>query len=171
MKETKLYNLIFPIWLLIFFPPIIFLSLAGNFVIDSLVILACFYVFKLAADNRNLKIFYKKSIIKVWLFGFLADFIGAIILFLIGLLGDYFGLPYELGYALYYDPSSNSIALVIIVLSMLLSAFFIFLFNYRITFKELINCANTRFKIALTIAIVTMPWTFLIPTKWFFNWY
>lgn len=168
MKEVKLYNIIFPIWLLIFFPPIIFITLAGNFVIDSLVILACVSIFKLAINSEERKSFYKNSIIKVWLFGFLADIIGAAILFILGILGEYFGLSYELVSAIDFDPFSNPLAVMIIVFAMLVSALFIFLFNYKITFRELIKDNSVRFKVALTIAIVTMPWTFLLPTKWFY---
>lgn len=157
MKEVKLYNIIFPIWLLIFFPPIIFITLAGNFVIDSLVILACVSIFKLAVNSEERKSFYKNSIIKVWLFGFLADIIGAAILFILGILGEYFGLSYELVSAIDFDPFSNPLAVMIIVFAMLVSALFIFLFNYKITFRELIKDNSVRFKVALTIAIVTMP--------------
>ena len=168
MKEVKLYNIIFPIWLLIFFPPIIFITLAGNFVIDSLVILACVSIFKLAINSEERKSFYKNSIIKVWLFGFLADIIGAAILFILGIWGEYFGLSYELVSAIDFDPFSNPLAVMVIVFAMLVSALFIFLFNYKITFRELIKDNSVRFKVALTIAIVTMPWTFLLPTKWFY---
>jgi hypothetical protein len=168
MKEVKLYNIIFPIWLLIFFPPIIFITLAGNFVIDSLVILACVSIFKLAINSEERKSFYKNSIIKVWLFGFLADIIGAAILFILGILGEYFGLSYELVSAIDFDPFSNPLAVMVIVFAMLVSALFIFLYNYKITFRELIKDNSVRFKVALTIAIVTMPWTFLLPTKWFY---
>lgn len=168
MKEVKLYNIIFPIWLLIFFPPIIFITLAGNFVIDSLVILACVSIFKLAINSEERKSFYKNSIIKVWLFGFLADIIGAAILFILGILGEYFGLSYELVSAIDFDPFSNPLAVMVIVFAMLVSVLFIFLFNYKITFRELIKDNSVRFKVALTIAIVTMPWTFLLPTKWFY---
>ncbi len=31
MKDVKLYNLIFPIWILYFFPPVILISLFGNY--------------------------------------------------------------------------------------------------------------------------------------------
>ena len=167
MKQTKLYNVIFPIWFLLFFPPVIFITLVGNFIIDSLVILLCFFVFKLM-ETQNLKAFYKKSILKVWLFGFLADIIGASILFTTGILGDSFGLPYELISAINYDPFSSPIAFIIIIFAMIVSGVFMFIFNYRITFKKQIADKQLRFKVALTIAIVTIPWTFLLPTKWFY---
>lgn len=169
MKHIKLYNVIFPVWLLLFFPPVILLTLAGNFIIDSLVIAACYYAFKLAKAQGTFKQFYRSSIIKVWLFGFLADFIGAILLFVSSILGDMWGIPYEIYSAVSYDPFGHPVAAVIIIFAMLVSAFLIFLFNYRMIFNKLIEDGKTRLKIALTIAVVTMPWTFLLPTKWFYG--
>ncbi|MFZ5644687.1 MAG: hypothetical protein ACOY46_13945 [Bacillota bacterium] len=168
MKQAKLYNVIFPIWFLLFFPPVILLTLAGNFIIDSLVILVCFFVFKLADAQNNIKTFYKENILKVWMFGFLADILGAAVLFITGILGDSFGLSYKLISAINYDPFSHRWAVVIIIFAMLVSALFIFLFNYRIIFRDQILEKQLRLKLALTIAIITMPWTFLLPTKWFY---
>jgi hypothetical protein len=165
MKQVKLYNVIFPIWFLMFFPPVILLTLAGNFIIDSLVIIACCYNFKLINTETSIKTFYKKSILKVWAFGFLSDIIGAAILFALLGLESALGLPNKLISAISYDPFSNPVAVIIIVLAMLISSAFIFLFNYRFTFKDLIEDKKLRLKAAMTIAIVTIPWTFLIPTK------
>lgn len=165
----KVYNVIFPIWMLLFFPPVIFIALAGNYVIDSLVIIACFFLFKLTNQGLGLKIFYKKSILKVWLFGFLADIIGAVFLFLVLIVGSGLGLPYEIEAGIAYDPFSSPMAVVIIIISMVITSLFIFLFNYHFTFRSLIVEKALRVKVALTIAIITTPWTFLLPTKWFYN--
>ena len=168
MKETKLYNVIFPIWLLLFFPPVILVTIVGNFIIDSLVICICYFAFKLS-DNLALKTFYTGSIYKVWVFGFMSDLIGAAILFATGILGDSLGIPYEIYSAINFDPFSNPVALAIIVFAMAVSALLIFLLNYKVTFKKLIADRHMRLKLALAIAIVTMPWTFLLPTKWFYR--
>lgn len=167
-RTTKLYNVIFPIWFLLFFPPVIFITFFGNYIIDSLIIIACFFAFKLADSEYKLKTFYKKSILKVWLYGFLADIIGGAILFALGICGDIFGLSYELISAICYDPFSYPLAVMIIVGSILVSAVFIFLFNYKFVFNKHIEEERLRFKIAITLAIITAPWTFLIPTKWFY---
>lgn len=168
MKQIKLNNLIFPIWMLIFIPPVIFIALIGNFIIDSLVVVGCYYAFKLAGTQEDLKTYYKKSIFKVWFFGFLADIIGALILFTLVMFGELSGLPYELISAISYDPFSNSLAVIIILLAMFVSTFFIFIFNYLFTFGKLIEDEKIKIKVALTIAITTIPWTFLLPTKWFY---
>lgn len=167
MKDIKLYNLIFPIWMLLFFPPIIFITLIGNFIIDSLVIIASFYLFKLSKKS-NLKTFYKNSILKVWIFGFVADFIGAFILVLLMIMENSLGLSYELTSAISYDPFSHPLAVIIIFIAMLLSSTFILIFNYKFTFKTIIEEKVLRLKIALMIAILTIPWTFLLPTHWFY---
>lgn len=169
MKHIKLYNVIFPIWFLLFFPPVIFITLIGNFVIDSLVLIACFFLFKITDSQKSLKEFYTSSILKVWLYGFLADFIGASILFLVESLGDSWGLPGELITGINFDPFSNPWAVMVIMFAMMVSATLIFIFNYKFTFKKQIEEEKLRFKAAITIAIVTIPWTFLLPTKWFYH--
>jgi len=170
MKQVKLYNVIFPIWFILFFPPIIFITLAGNYIIDSLVVIGCFFIYKLSSKQQvNFKTFYKKSIIKVWLFGFLADIIGVAILFITGILGGSLGIPHDWLTGINFDPFNHPAAVVIITFAMLISGLFIFLFNYNITFKNQIEEKKLRFKVALTIAIITIPWTFLLPTKWFYH--
>lgn len=164
----KIYNVIFPIWFLLFFPPVILITLFGNYVIDSLVLIGCFYLFKISNLQINLKTFYKKSILKVWLYGFLADILGAVILFLCTMLEGKIGLSYEITSAISYDPFSQPLAVVIILISMIVSSYFIFLFNYRITLVPAISEDRLRFKVALAIAIITTPWTFILPTKWFY---
>ena len=169
MKDIKLYNVIFPIWLLLFFPPVIFITIFGNFLIDSLVIAAVFYMLKMSNYQMSLKSFYKSSIIKVWLFGFIADIIGAGILFGIGITGDSLGLPYEITSAVNFDPFDHPAALAIIVFAMLISGLFIFIFNYYFSFARQIEDKKLRFKTALMVAVITIPWTFLLPTRWFYK--
>ncbi|MFJ7730840.1 hypothetical protein ACIQXF_03010 [Lysinibacillus sp. NPDC097231] len=168
MKDIKVYNLIFPFWLILFFPPIIFATMLGNFLIDSLVVIASFYVFKLSKLNYFLKPVYMRSILKVWLFGFLADMIGAFILILVVTIGGGLGLPYELTSSISYDPFKQPLAVVFILFAMIVSSFFIFVFNYKYTFKTIIEDKKLRIKVALTLAVVTIPWTFLIPMSWFY---
>ena len=77
-KEIRLYNIFFPIWLILLFYPLCWLVvLPVNFGVDLLVIVLTLRA--LHADNIKIKA--KKSILKVWLFGFLADIIGGVLLF------------------------------------------------------------------------------------------
>lgn len=103
------------------------------------------------------------------MFGFAADLAGAFILFGIMILGDYLVLPNELIGAINYDPFSHPVALLLIMVAILVSGICLFLLNYKVIFRTLIAEKGLRFKVALTIALVTMPWTFLLPTKWFYR--
>ena len=76
-KTVTLYNLLFPIWILVWLPtPLWLLIIPGNYLIDRL-------VFTISAKKQKPKLekkFFRKHTWKLFLFGFLADFIGSILL-------------------------------------------------------------------------------------------
>lgn len=147
-KEIKLYNVLFPFWMLLLFPQVWLIVLSGNFIIDSLVLLVSMYLIKI----KDKKIFYKSNILKIFGFGMLSDILGSAYMLLmmvwvqIGGMGDdlYLTLP----------------ALVI-------SAALIFVFNYFITLRK--YDIKMRLKLALTFAVITAPYTFLIPSSWLYG--
>ena len=65
-KEIKLYNVLFPIWLLMLFPVCWLFIIPGNFIIDSLVLIISMYALKI----NDKKQFYKKNILKIFIFTF-----------------------------------------------------------------------------------------------------
>ncbi len=166
-QQIKLYNIIFPIWLMIFFPPVILITLIGNWIIDSAVLIGCYFLFK-PNKEMNWLLFYKQNIVKVWLFGLLSDLIGAVILFACVGLQDFLGISNEVINGISFDPFSSFLALTLILVSMLISGLLILLFNFNFTFRDSIKDELTRWKTAAFIAIITLPWTFLLPTKLFF---
>ena len=152
MKEkknvTKLYNVIFPFWMLVLFPYFWLIIFPANFIIDSLVLIAAMFVLKIEGK----KMWYKKHIVKIFSFGMLSDFIGALYMLLIMLLFENFGLAID-------DLRLTLPALVI-------SAVLIFVLNYFITFRK--SEKIIRQKMSLIFAIVTAPYTFLIPISWMY---
>lgn len=148
MKETKLYNVLFPFWMLLMLPQLWIAVIPVNFLIDSLVLLLSMSVLKIDTKMQ----FYKKHILKVYLFGMLADVAGAaymlimMILFDVGRMGDevYLTLP-----------------------ALALSAVLIFLFDYCFAFKG--SNKKTRFFSSLVFAIATAPYTFLVPSSWLYS--
>ena len=146
-KEVRLYNILFPIWFLLFIPITWVVVLPANFVIDSLVILITMKMIGVKFKKRM----YKESILKVWGFGFLADIIGSAFLFV---------TMWILELAI---PGEDYLYLAIAVL---ISAVFIFIFNYRVSFKGYDK--RTRFRMALSLSILTAPYTFLIPLNWIY---
>jgi hypothetical protein len=173
MKEIKLYNVIFPIWFLWILPPVILVSLTGNFIIDSLVLLISVKLLKATnLTGYSMKDLYKKTILKVWGFGFLADIAGMAPLFIFFAVGiKSLKIPSEITSAVTMNPLSNIWAFLIVFACMVLASVLIYVFNYNITFKKTIQQKALRVKISLIVAIVTAPWTFLLPIEWFYKGY
>lgn len=159
-KDIKLYNLIFPMYMLWVMPPIIFISAILNFIIDSVVILITKKVLKI----ENIFSKYKKVILKVWGFGFLADFIGA--LFLFGVSGLFDNLNIPIKYNIDYNPFGNVYALIITLLGILISGILIYIFNKKISFKNIDITERQKNILSVTLAIITSPYLFLLPITW-----
>ena len=146
-KPVRLYNVLFPLWFLMIFPVTWLVVLPGNFLIDSLVLIISLRVLKVAER----KSWYKRHILPVFGFGLLADAIGAAFLFLMMVL-EVYNFDNELWLA---------------IPAMLLAAGLIFVFNYFVTFRK--AAQPIRLRLALTFAIVTAPYTFLVPSGWLYG--
>lgn len=159
-KDIKLYNLIFPVYMLWLMPPAFFIVAILNFIIDSIVVLITEKVLKL----ENILSKYKKVILKVWSFGFLADFIGAFFLFFMSGLFENLSIPIKLG--IDYNPFGNIYALIITLVGILIAGVLIFIFNRKICFKKVDITEKQKFILSLVMAIATAPYLFLLPVIW-----
>lgn len=145
--SVKLYNVLFPFWMILLFPQVWLIVLPGNFIIDSAVLLISLAILKIP-DKKQ---WYKKHILKIYAFGMLSDIIGSAYMLLlmtvfeVGQMGDE---PY------------------LTVPALLISAALIFVFNYFITFRK--TEKKLRLKLSLIFAIVTAPYTFLVPSSWLY---
>lgn len=146
-KDTKLYNVLFPFWMLILFPQMWLVILPGNFIIDSIVLLVSMRF--LGVENK--KAFYKSNILKIFCFGLISDIVGSAFMFVTAFL-------LELG--------TMGDELYLTIPALLISAVCIYFLNYKITFRKLDKALRTR--LALIFALVTAPYTFLIPTSWLY---
>lgn len=143
-KDVRLYNVLFPMWMLVTLPVIWYIIIPGNFIIDSLVLIIAMKVLKME-DGKG---FYKKHILPVFGLGFLADILASIPMWL--------GMYLEFGGA-YGD------SLVLTLPGVLLAAVLIFVFDYFVSFRK---CEKPlRKKLALIFAVATAPYTFLIPSS------
>ena len=152
-KDIRLYNVLFPIWFLYFFPTAVwFFLLPLNFAIDSLVL--C-----LAARWQKVEKWgqlWKKAIWKVWIIGFLCDFLGSLLIWGLTLL--IWG-PLELDWNLILFPGTTLVALPGVALAGVL----IYVLNRKLSFR---TCALTEGqikKLSLVLAIATAPYTMLYP--------
>ena len=150
MKKTvKLYNVIMPIWLIFLFPTHLWwLILPLNFLIDSLVVLIVQRVRKIEPARRV----WQASILKVWIFGFLSDFLGAGVVLLMELL--FSGVINT-----YRFPGLTLISIP----GVLVAGVLIYVFNRYVSFRRCELDIKDVKALALSLAIATAPYTMLIP--------
>ena len=165
-KQVKLYNVIFPIWILMFWPnpPVILLTLFGNLAIDALVLYLALRALKVPERGGVMKTAWWR----VWLSGFLADVIGAAWLAL-GLFGawalDEKGVSWvnDFAMAMTVNPFRHPLALVWTAIGVAIAGVCIYFLDRR----ALKKCGglddHQRHAAALVMAVVTAPWLFFIP--------
>lgn len=169
-KGIKLYNIIFPIWLLWLIPVTWIVVLPANFIIDLAVIIFTLKYLKV----NNVKAIAKSIIFKVWVFGFVSDFVGTVLMFLANVIDFDYNTSlgkwwYEnISSAVSYDPYKSIFAVLWITLCVIITAFFIYIFNYNIVLRKSDLDTSQKKKLALSLAIFTAPYTFYIPTHWFY---
>ncbi|MBE6022991.1 MAG: hypothetical protein E7231_07125 [Cellulosilyticum sp.] len=169
-NSIKLYNLIFPIWLLWIFPLTWIIILPGNLIIDWLVVTLSMKYLKITDIKEKVN----KVILRVYLIGFLSDFIGTLGMFL-SLILDFdsntaFGKWWQeyMVSAVSYNAFENIYSFLWVTICLLLAALSIYLLNYHISFKKLDITLIQRKKLSLSLAIFTAPYLFYLPTKYFY---
>ena len=158
-KQIRLYNIIFPIWLLIVFPQTWIIAIPFNFIIDFLVI----YFVSKRMGVESYKQFAGKSSLLAWIFGFISDFVGTGILFLILMaqnLVDWDWLSSAVNGTV-VNPFQNIISFMIVLFAVAISGLSIYLLNYYITFRK--SSRDIRVRISLALAIFTAPYLFFLP--------
>lgn len=150
MKKTvKLYNVIMPIWLMFLYPTFLwFIILPLNFVIDSAVVLIVQKVRRIEQTRRV----WQSSILKVWIFGFLSDFVGAGVVLLMELLFSDMIVTYRF-------PGLTLISIPGVIVAGVL----IYLFNRYVSFRRCELDTKDVKALALTLALATAPYTMLLP--------
>ena len=182
MKDIKLYNMILPPFMLFAFVPLFWLiSLVGNFIVDSAVLLIISLIIYKSFSGK----LYKKAILKVWLLGFAADFVGVLYLIIVSVCSsmwswNMFGGGYyegnDLGIqilsgidsAMNHSHFDSVWGVLFIVSGILISAVTIFVFDYFISFRNVGFSKKQRLLSALSFAFFTAPYAFLLPKELFY---
>lgn len=168
MKKITLYNIIFPIWLLWLVPTTWIVVLPANFVIDLLVVVLTMKFLKVQGMKQKAK----KIILRVWIFGFLADFIGTAAMILANIIEFDSGSEIaewwykNISNPVSYNPFSSIYGFLWVTVCVILTALFIYLFNYKFCLKKAELSEQQRKKLALSLAIFTAPYLFWLPTAW-----
>lgn len=155
--KNKMYSLVLPIWILLIASPTIWLTiLPVNFFVYTLVLIIACNVFKL----KNITKIYRKSILKMLIYGIIADLVGGSILLCATKIN-----PDGAFSNVASAPFGSWITTVYIAICIGISAVLAYFFNYKMTFKSLNVSESKKKKIALFIAVFTAPYLFFYPVE------
>ena len=165
-KEVKLYNILLPIWILVFVPSWLWLILIpANYLIDRLVL---HWSLGAMPDKGA---FCRKHTWKICIAGFLSDFVGAGILLSVYVIATLIGEGSPLTPMLEHveqgvaaDPFNNIAAFLTVAVSVAVAGLFIFLMDRRILTKAGLDAEQAR-KAALRMAVITAPYLYFVPSK------
>ncbi|RYM02899.1 hypothetical protein EWH99_10310 [Sporolactobacillus sp. THM7-7] len=154
-RDLTVYNIIFPIFMFYISPTFFGLAAAFNLIIDALVLFAFLRFFNIKLKRRI------PLLMQLWGIGLLADVLGSFVLLLAAVGGKWLPIPVIDEYAIYSSPLS----ILTFCVAILISAQLIYWLDLKVLKRRL--TVNQSRRIALVFAIVTAPYTFLIPTVWF----
>ena len=159
-RTTKLYNILFPIWLLIWFPLFWIVLIPANYAIDY------FVLYCSLKGNAEKKTLCRKNTWKICLVGFFADCLGSGFLFLIMLLtgSDTPNWVQQIGPALNMNPFETFMSFLVTTLAVVFSAAMIYFLDRIVLQRAGMSEKQVR-KSAFFLAAFTAPYLFLIPSK------
>lgn len=167
-KQVKLYNVLFPVWLLWLFPQVLLIVLPGNLLIDCLVLFCALRALKHTQKGAVLRQLWWKF----WLLGFAADLVGTAWMFLTllpSLLMRSSTSPLlhwwettMLGSAM-LRPWTHPITFCWTLAGVAIAGACIYFFDKRAMKKCELLTPREKHIIALTMAIATAPWLFFWP--------
>lgn len=170
-KSIKLYNLIFPVWIVWLYPVTWIAIVPLNILVDFLVTLLALKLIKIEKPMEVIK----KSLAKTVALGFVADIIATAVLMVLS-----FGI-YETKSTVskwFYDNISIPIlndyyetpwGILVMVLAVMFAGFLVYIFNRKFSFRNTDLSESQIKKVSLILAIITAPYLFLIPTNVFYN--
>ena len=171
-KEVKLYNILLPIWILIFCPTWLWLFLIpANYLIDRLVLRWSLG----ALPDKGL--FCRKHTWKICIAGFFGDLCGAVVLFSIFAVATFVedGSPLSslldrIGQGVASDPFDSFAAFITVAVSVAVAGLMIFFIDRYILTKAGLD-AEKAHKSALRMAVITAPYLYFFPSRFLYsNW-
>lgn len=153
-----LHDVISPIFMFYFFPPLLGLAAAANLLIDTL-------VFFLAIKFFSIHIAWRKALrmlVALWMIGLVADIGGSLFLTSIGTVS----LKTKTRLIDYYSIYSSPVSILFFAAAVVLSGFIIYWLDLIYLKGHLSKKQATR--IALIFALLAAPYSFLIPTSWIY---
>lgn len=163
-KGARLYNVLFPLWLLMLAPQVWLILLPANFVIDTAVLLIAAAILK----AEHLGKLYIRSIWPVWIFGFLADIVASLMALGVCRLASVLPEQAREWYSTQISgPLMNEVytsvpAVVTALVIIALAGVLIYVLNRWVSFRGTALSDRQKHRIALALAVLTAPYTLLI---------
>ncbi len=164
--KVKLYNLLLPIWLVVFIPSFLWLLLIpANYLLDRIVLKWSL------GDMQDKGLFCRNHNWKICLAGFLSDFIAAVFLFALnqimcGIDEDSLTIIGRAADGMMFNPLSNILSFIIVCISIALAAVCIFFLDKGILIRAGIGPEQAK-RPAIRLAVITAPYLYLIPSELF----
>ena len=165
--DKRVYNILLPIWLIIFMPSWLWLLLIpANYLIDRIVLRWSL------GDMPEKGLFCRKHNWKICLAGFASDFAGAVLLFAVsqlifGVSDNVNSFIYQAADGIMFNPFSNILSLIAVIAAIALSAACIYKLDRSILIKAGLNIEQAK-KSATRLAVITAPYIYLMPSEWFY---
>ena len=159
-NNVRLYNILLPLWLIVFLPTYFWLILIPlNYIIDRVVLRWSL------GDMPDKGLFCRKHTWKICLAGFLSDLAGSLILLGVSIpFSDLSGRFYDIGHAIMFDPFSDFIGLLIVAASIAVSAVCIYFLDRWILGKAGLEPEQVK-RAAIRLALITAPYLYLFPSR------
>jgi hypothetical protein len=161
--DIKLYNPFFPFWDLWLIPRNWLVFLPANFLLDTIVFLSALKLLNLPIMKT-----YRKSIIKIWLFGFLSDIFGGMWLETLNHVVAKASVKFGSLITYYLSEQTGLAGFAFLLSGVAISSLFIYFFNLKISFKNLDLDNKQKKRLALVLAIFTAPYSFFVTNYVFF---
>lgn len=159
-RRTTLYATIIPVWFMLIIPSMWIIILPYTFLLVTLVMWLSSKFF----SGVEFKPLFRKSIIKAFLVGFSSDAIGSAFLFLSQ--GNFGGWWYEyITTSVVLNPMDNIYSFCFTLLGIALAGYLVYLMDSRIALRDMNYSDETRRKVALALAVMTIPVLFLLPSR------
>lgn len=159
-RRGTLYNILLPLWLLVWFPSWLWLLLIpANYLIDRVVLR---WSLKGLAERDD---FCRRHTWKVCLAGFASDLVGSLMLLAAYLVigrGDS-GLAHDIVYGLGFNPFGHPMALFITLAATVVAGLCIYGLDLRILRAAGLDVGQAHSS-AARLALITAPYLFLFPS-------
>ena len=167
--KATLYNILLPLWILVFWPSWLWLILIpANYLIDRVVLRWSL------GDMPEKGSFCRRHTWKICIAGFAADGIGALLLFAVFMfsavveetsVGEIFQ---DIAYGVGFNPFSDILAFLIVAAAVLLAMLVIYLLDRWILKRAGLEMEQVK-KSALWLAVITAPYLFFFPSAMLYS--